>query len=80
MPESISINGVDRKFVFFMQKPTASKNLEVKFSNEFENIKITAPDGSVFTPKSYNKKDKKVMYKFTTDANLKVGANQYTIS
>ncbi|MDR0281848.1 MAG: hypothetical protein LBI53_00535 [Candidatus Peribacteria bacterium] len=63
-----------------MQKPTESKNLEIKFSNEFENIKITAPDDSVFTPKSYNKKDKKIIYKFTADANLKVGVNQYTIS
>jgi hypothetical protein len=79
LPESITINGVDRKFIFFLQKPDNSRNLEIKFSNEFENIKITAPDGSVFTPKSYNKKDKKVSYKLTTNENLKVGANQYTI-
>jgi hypothetical protein len=72
LPESITINGVDRKFIFFLQKPESSRNLEIKFSNEFENIKITAPDGSVFTPKSYNKKDKKVTYKLTTNENLKV--------
>lgn len=80
LPESISINGVDRKFIFFLQKPDWSRNLEIKFSNEFENIKITAPDGSIFTPKSYNKKDKKVTYKLTTNENLHVGSNQYTIS
>jgi hypothetical protein len=79
LPESITINGVDRKFIFFLQKPESSRNLEIKFSNEFENIKITAPDGSVFTPKSYNKKDKKVTYKLTTNENLKVGSNQYII-
>ena len=79
LPESITINGVDRKFIFFLQKPESSRNREIKFSNEFENIKITAPDGSVFTPKSYNKTDKKVSYKLTTNDNLKVGANQYII-
>jgi hypothetical protein len=79
LPESITINGVDRKFIFFLQKPESSRNLEIKFSNEFENIKITAPNGSVFTPKSYNKKDKKVTYKLTTNENLKVGSNQYII-
>ena len=72
LPESITINGVDRKFIFFLQKPETSKNREIKFNNEFENIKITAPDGSVFTPKSYNKTDKKVSYKLTTNENLKV--------
>ncbi|MDR2189933.1 MAG: hypothetical protein LBP53_01795 [Candidatus Peribacteria bacterium] len=79
LPESITINGVDRKFIFFLQKPETSRNLEIKFSNEFENIKITAPNGSVWTPKSYNKKDKKVSYKLTTNDNLTVGANQYQI-
>jgi hypothetical protein len=80
LPENISINGVDRKFIFFLQKPESSRNLEIRFSNEFENIKITAPDGSVFSPKSYNKKDKKVTYKLVTNENLRVGSNQYTIS
>jgi hypothetical protein len=79
LQESITINGVDRKFIFFLQKPESSKNLEIKFSNEFENIKITAPNGTVWTPKSYQKKDKKVSYKLTTDDNLKVGSNQYSI-
>jgi hypothetical protein len=79
LPESITINGVDRKFIFFLQKPESSRNLEIKFNNEFENIKITAPNGVVFTPKSYNKKDKKVTYKLTTNENLKVGSNQYII-
>ncbi|MDR0651374.1 MAG: hypothetical protein LBG59_08510 [Candidatus Peribacteria bacterium] len=79
LPESITINGVDRKFIFFLQKPESSRNLEIKFSNEFENIKITDPDGTVWTPKSYQKKDKKVSYKLTTDDNLKVGSNQYSI-
>ncbi|MDR3169323.1 MAG: hypothetical protein LBU27_06275 [Candidatus Peribacteria bacterium] len=79
LPTTISVNGVDRKFIFFLQKPETSRDLEIKFSNEFENIKITAPDGSTRSPKNYNKKDKKVSYKLTTDQNLKVGANQYTI-
>jgi hypothetical protein len=38
----MSINGVDRKFVFFLEKPEGDKNLEIKFSNEFSNIKIKA--------------------------------------
>ncbi|MDR0607335.1 MAG: hypothetical protein LBG52_03075 [Candidatus Peribacteria bacterium] len=79
LPATISVNGVDRKFIFFLQKPETSRDLEIKFSNEFENIKITAPDGSTRTPKNYNKKDKKVSYKLTTNQNLKVGSNQYTI-
>jgi hypothetical protein len=79
LPESITINGVDRKFIFFLQNPQNSRNLEIKFSNEFENIKITAPNGTVRTPKSYQKKDKKVSYKLTMNDNLKVGANQYSI-
>jgi len=77
---SITINGVDRKFIFFLQKPETSRNWEIRFNNEFESIKITAPDGSVFsTPRNYNKADKKVSYTLTTDKNLKVGSNQYII-
>ncbi|MDR0861149.1 MAG: hypothetical protein LBO09_09640 [Candidatus Peribacteria bacterium] len=72
LPESISVNGVDRKFIFFLQKPETSRNLEIKFSNEFENIKITAPDGSTRSPKNYKSKDKKITYTLTTDKNLKV--------
>ncbi|MDR2541644.1 MAG: hypothetical protein LBD11_08055 [Candidatus Peribacteria bacterium] len=79
LPESISVNGVDRKFIFFLQKPESSRDLEIKFSNEFENIKITAPDGTVRSPKNYKSKDKKVTYTLTTNKNLKVGSNQYTV-
>lgn len=79
LPSSISINGVDRKFIFFMQKPKEARNLEVKFSNEFTGITVTAPDGSKFSPKGYNSKDKKIIYKLSPDSNLKVWSNQYTI-
>lgn len=76
----MSINGVDRKFTFFTQKFDGAKNLEIKFSNEFENIKITGPDGSIYTPPNYKKADKKLNYKLTMDSNIKVGSNQFTIS
>jgi hypothetical protein len=60
----MSINGVDRKFVFFMQKPGNSRDLEIKFSNEFSNIKVTSSaDGSTRSPKNYKTKDKKIVYK-----------------
>ena len=40
LPASMSINWVDRKFVFFMEKSDNTKDLEIKFSNEFSDIKI----------------------------------------
>jgi hypothetical protein len=47
-----------------MQKPDNSKDLEIKFSNEFSDIKIKSSiDGSTWSPKNYKTKDKKVVYK-----------------
>ena len=40
LKKSISINGVERKFVFYTPKSDATFNLEIKFSNQFETIKI----------------------------------------
>jgi hypothetical protein len=80
LPASITINGVDRKFIFFLQKPETSRSREIRFNNEFESIKITAPNGSVFnSPRNYNKADKRITYTLTSDENLKVGSNQYII-
>ena len=80
LPATISVNGVDRKFVFFIEKPKEARNLEIKFSNEFTGIEIKAPDGSVFSPKGYKSEDKKVIYKLSPDGNLKIGSNQYTVN
>ena len=81
LPQSMSINWVDRKFVFFMQKPEDSKNLEIKFSNEFSDIKVKASsDGSTRSPKNYKTKDKKITYKLVNWENLKVWVNNFTIS
>ena len=81
LPQSMSINWVDRKFVFFMQKPGDSKDLEIKFSNEFSDIKVTASsDGSVWTPKNYKTKDKKIVYKLVNWKNLKVWVNNFMIA
>ena len=81
LPKNMSINGVDRKFVFFMQKPENSRDLEIKFSNEFSNIKVTSSaDGSTRSPKNYKTKDKKIVYKLVNWQNLKVWVNNFTIS
>jgi len=81
LPSSLSINWVDRKFVFFMQKPDNSKDLEIKFSNEFSDIKIKSSiDGSTWSPKNYKTKDKKVVYKLVNWENLKVWVNNFTVS
>lgn len=81
LPSSMSINWVDRKFVFFMEKPENSKDLEIKFSNEFSNIKIKASsDWSTWGPKNYKTSDKKVTYKLVNWQNLKVGVNNFEIS
>ena len=81
LPQSMSINWVDRKFVFFMQKPEKSRDLEIKFSNEFADIKVKASsDGSTRSPKNYKTKDKKITYKLVNWENLKVGVNNFTIS
>ena len=81
LPQSMSINWVDRKFVFFMQKPENSRDLEIKFSNEFSDIKVKASsDGSTRSPKNYKTKDKKIVYKLVDWENLKVWVNNFTIS
>ena len=81
LPSSMSINWVDRKFVFFVQKPENSLDLEIKFSNEFSNIKIkSSVNWSTRSPKNYKSKDKKVVYKLVNWQNLKVWVNNFTIS
>jgi hypothetical protein len=81
LPQSMSINWVDRKFVFFMQKPENSRDLEIKFSNEFADIKVKASsDWSTWSPKNYKTKDKKIVYKLVNWENLKVWVNNFTIS
>lgn len=81
LPKNMSINWVDRKFVFFMQKPEDSRDLEIKFSNEFSNIKVTSSaDWSTRSPKNYKTKDKKIVYKLVNWQNLKVWVNNFTIS
>ena len=81
LPASMSINWVDRKFVFFMQKPEDSRDLEIKFSNEFSDIKVKASnDWSVRSPKNYKTKDKKIVYKLINWGNLKVWVNNFTVS
>ena len=81
LPASMSINWVDRKFVFFMQKPEKSRELEIKFSNEFSDIKIKASsDWSVWSPKNYKTKDKKIVYNLVNWENLKVWVNNFTVS
>lgn len=80
LKKSITINGVERKFVFFTQKPTNNIfNLEIKFSNQFESISIKDNYKNTFTPKNYKKTDKKITYPLEVNKNLKEGLNQYTI-
>ena len=81
LPWSMSINWVDRKFVFFMQKPEWTKNLDIKFSNEFSNIKVVASaNNSTWSPKNYKTKDKKISYTLEVWKNLNVWVNNFTIS
>ncbi len=81
LPSSMSINGVDRKFVFFLEKPEGDKDLEIKFSNEFSNIKVKASsDWSTWGPKNYKTSDKRIVYKLISWKNLKVWVNNFTIS
>ena len=81
LPKNMSINWVDRKFVFFMQKPEDSRDLEIKFSNEFSDIKVkSSTDWSTRSPKNYKTKDKKIVYKLVNWQNLKVWVNNFTIS
>ena len=81
LPATMSINWVDRKFVFFAEKSDNPKDLEIKFSNEFSDIKIkSSSDDSTWSPKNYNTKDKKVVYKLVNWQNLKVWVNHFTIS
>ena len=81
LPASISIKWVDRKFVFFMQRPEDSKDLEIKFSNEFSDIKVkSSADWSTWSPKNYKTKDKKIVYKLVQWQNLKVWVNNFTVT
>lgn len=81
LPATMSINWVDRKFVFFMEKSENSRDLEIKFSNEFSDIKIKSlSDESIWSPKNYKTSDKKVVYKLVNWQNLKVWVNHFTIS
>ena len=81
LPSSMSINGVDRKFVFFLEKPEGDKDLEIKFSNEFSNIKVKASsDWSIWGPKNYKTSDNRSVYKLINWKNLKVWVNNFTIS
>ena len=77
--KSISINGVERKFLFYLQKPEKTFNLDIKFSNQFEVIKVKDASGNTFSPKNYKKTDKKITYPLELGKNLKDGLNQYTI-
>lgn len=72
MPKSLAINGVERKFVFHLAKPANNIfNLEVKFSNQFENIKVSDANKNVYTPKNYKKFDKKIVYPLEFGKNLR---------
>lgn len=79
LKKSISINGVERKFVFYTPKTDTTFNLEIKFSNQFENIKVKDTKGHTFSPKNYKKTDKKISYPLENGKNLNPGQNQYTI-
>lgn len=79
LKKSISIDGVERKFVFYTPKTDTTTNLEIKFSNQFENIKVKDAKGHTFSPKNYKKTDKKISYPLENGKNLNPGQNQYTI-
>lgn len=79
LKKSISIDGVERKFVFYTPKTDTTTNLEIKFSNQFENIKVKDTKGHTFSPKNYKKTDKKISYPLENGKNLNLGQNQYTI-
>lgn len=79
LKKSISIDGVERKFVFYTPKTDTTTNLEIKFSNQFENIKVKDTKGHTFSPKNYKKTDKKISYPLENGKNLNPGQNQYTI-
>lgn len=69
LKKSISINGVERKFVFYTSQKEAKSTLEIKFSNQFETIKITDNKGHSFSPTKYKKTDKKVKYPLEKNKN-----------
>ena len=71
LKKSISIDGVERKFVFYTPKTDTS--------NQFENIKVKDTKGHTFSPKNYKKTDKKISYPLENGKNLNPGQNQYTI-
>lgn len=80
LKKSISINGVERKFVFYTPKTESTFNLQIKFSNQFEQIKVKDNKGNEFSPKNYKKTDKKITYPLEPGKNLNQGLNQYTIT
>lgn len=81
LPSNLSINWVDRKFVYFTQNWEGKKNIEIKFSNEFSDIKIYSSTNNVSrSPKGYKSWDKKVNYTLTFGENLKVWSNNFVIS
>ncbi len=80
LKKSISINGVERKFVFYTPKTDSTFNLQIKFSNQFEQIKVKDNKGHEFSPKNYKKTDKKITYPLEPGKNLNHGLNQYTIT
>lgn len=51
----------------------------MKFSNQFENIKVSDTNKNTYTPKNYKKTDKKIVYPLEVGKNLRDGLNQYTI-
>ena len=65
--------------MLFRSKRDETFNLEIRFSNQFENIKITDAKGNTFSPSNYKKTDKKVSYPLEIGKNLNQGLNQYTI-
>ena len=75
----ISINWVERKFIFYTPIRTETFNFEIRFSNQFENIKVTDSKWNQFSPKNYKKTDKKIVYPLEVWKNLNQWLNQYTI-
>lgn len=80
LKNTISINGVERRFVFYLENPEKDFDLTINFSNQFENITVQHEGGKSFSPKNYNKNDKKITYTLKWDENLKLGQNLYTIT
>lgn len=80
LKNTISINGVERRFVFYLEKPSNNFDLTINFSNQFEDIKIQHEWGKTWSPKNYDKKQKKVTYTLKWWENFEPGQNHYTIT